>query len=162
MSVKKPCKISSDCFCYVCAYYVSPQQKKHKGIPETKFFTAYDTYFGMKMGDQYKSWALQFCCGSFRSILEGWMRGIRKCIPFAIPRIWREPTNHHDDCYFCMVNISKYKKQRTGKRLFIQVSLHLLRLSTMTQNCLFLNLLQRMLYHQPYRKMTMLILKLIH
>ena len=119
---------------------------------------AYETHFGMKMGDQDKSWAPHFCCGSCRSTLEGWMRGSRKCTAFANLRIWREPTNHHDDSYFCMVDISKYKK--TGKRLFIQVFLHLLRLSTMAQNCLFINLQQRMLYHQPHRKITMLILRL--
>ena len=112
----------------------------------------------MKMGDQDKSWAPHFCCGSCRSTLEGWMRGSRKCMPFANPRIWREPSNHHDDCYFCMVDISKYKK--TGKRLCIQVFLHLLRLPTMAQNCLFLNLQQRMLYHPLHRKITMLILRL--
>ena len=119
----------------------------------------YAAYFGMKMGDQDKSWAPHFCCGSCRSTLEEWMRESRKCMSFAIPRIWREPTNHHN-CYFRMVNISKYKKQRIGKRLFIQVYLHPMHLSTMTQNCLFLNLRQRMLYHQPHRKMTMLILRL--
>ena len=31
---------------------------------------------------------------------------------FAIPRIWREPTNHTNNCYFCMVDPSK---RRTGK-----------------------------------------------
>ena len=31
---------------------------------------------------------------------------------FAIPRIWREPTNHTNDCCFCMVDPSK---RRTGK-----------------------------------------------
>ena len=31
---------------------------------------------------------------------------------FAIPIIWREPTNHTNDCYFCMVDPSK---RRTGK-----------------------------------------------
>ena len=31
---------------------------------------------------------------------------------FAIPRILREPTNHANDCYFCMVDPSK---RRTGK-----------------------------------------------
>ena len=31
---------------------------------------------------------------------------------FAIPRIWREPTNHTNDCYFCMVDPST---RRTGK-----------------------------------------------
>ena len=117
MSLKRPCKISSDCFCYVCGYYINPRQMKHKIIPETKIFEAYEAYFGMKMGDQDKSWAPHFCCGSCRSTLEGWMRGSRKCMPFAIPRIWREPTNHHDDCYFCMVDISKYKKTKDRKKI---------------------------------------------
>ena len=31
---------------------------------------------------------------------------------FAIPRIWCEPTNPLNDCYFCMVDPSK---RRTGK-----------------------------------------------
>ena len=117
MSVKRFCKISSDCFCYVCGYYINPRQVKHKTIPETKFFKSYEAYFGMKMGNQDKSWAPQFCCGSCRSTLEGWMRGSRKCMPFAIPRIWREPTNHHDNCYFCMVDISKYKKTKDRKKI---------------------------------------------
>ena len=143
MSVKRPCKVSSDFFCYVCGYYISQRQKKHKVIPETKFFIAYEAYFGMKMGDQDKSWAPHFCCGSCRSTLEGWMRGSRKRMPFAIPRIWREPTNHRDDWW----TFPHTKRQRKEKRLFIQVFLHPLRLSTMAQNCLFLNLQQRMLYH---------------
>ena len=117
MGVKRPCKISSDCFCYVCGYYISPEQKKHKVVPETKFFIAFETYFDMKMGDQDKSSASHFFCGSCRSILEGWMRGSCKCMPFAIPRIWRETTNHHDDCHFCMVDISKYKKTKDRKKI---------------------------------------------
>ena len=52
-----------------------------------------------------------------RSTLEGWMRGNCKCMPFAIPRIWREPTNHHDDCYFSMVDISEYKKTKNRKKI---------------------------------------------
>ena len=69
------------------------------------------------MGGQDKCKATHFCCGSCRSTLEGWMRGSRTCMLFAIPRIWREPTNHHDDCYFCMVNISKYKKTKDRKKI---------------------------------------------
>ena len=117
MSLKKPCKISSDCFCYVCGYYINPRQMKHKIIPETKFFKAYEAYFGMKMGDQDKSWAPHFCCGNCRFTLEGWMRGSRKCMPFVIPRIWRKPTNHHNNCYFCKVDISKYKKTKDRKKV---------------------------------------------
>ena len=45
------------------------------------------------------------------------MRGSRKCMPFGILRIWREPTNHHDECYFCMVDISKYKNAKDRKKI---------------------------------------------
>ena len=45
------------------------------------------------------------------------MRGSRKCMSFAIPRIWREPITHHDDCYFCMVDISTYKKTKDRKTI---------------------------------------------
>ena len=90
MSVKRLCKISSVCFCYACGYYIIPKRKKQKVIPETKVFIAYVSYFGMKMGDQDKSWAPHFCCGSCRSTLEGWMRGSCKCKPFAITRTCRE------------------------------------------------------------------------
>ena len=38
-------------------------------------------------------------------------------MPFAVPRIWREPTNHVNDCYFCMVDISVYKKPQDRKKL---------------------------------------------
>ena len=45
------------------------------------------------------------------------MHGSRKYMLFAIPQIWREPTNHHDNCYFCMVDISKYKKTKDSKKI---------------------------------------------
>ena len=86
MSVKRPCKISSDCFCHVCGYYTSPEQKKLKVIPETKFFIAYETYFGMKMGDQDKSWAPHFCCESCRSTLEEWMPEVENVCHLPFPK----------------------------------------------------------------------------
>ena len=42
----------------------------------------------------------------------GWYRGEKRAMKFAIPRIWREPTDHSSNCYFCMVDPSKH---RTGK-----------------------------------------------
>ena len=76
----------------------------------------------IEIGDHDKSWAPHFCCGSCRSTLEGWIRGSCKCMPFAIPRIWREPINHQDNCYFCMVDISKYKKTK-GRKKFVHSSI---------------------------------------
>ena len=78
----------------------------------TKYWTAYRLYFGMDIGDQDKSWAPYVICGSCRSNLEGWLRGSGRVMSFAVPRVWKEPQNHHDDCYFCMINISKYRKVR--------------------------------------------------
>ena len=69
----------------------------------------------MSIGDQDQAWAPHEICGSCRCILEGWLRGSARIMPFAIPRVWREPQNHHNDCYFCMINIAKYRKVK-GRR----------------------------------------------
>lgn len=104
------CKLLPDNFCYVCGHYVSSKQLKYNIARDTKYYDAYNVYFGMPIGDQDKSWAPHIICKSCRSTLEGWIRGSKRCMPFAIPRIWREPSDHLNDCYFCMVDISKYKK----------------------------------------------------
>ena len=87
----------------------------------SKFCAAYTAYFGMAMlcvtTDQDNVWAPYVICGSCRSILEGWLRGTSKGMPFAIPRVWREPTNHHNDCYFCIVDISKAKSIKGRKNI---------------------------------------------
>ena len=42
-----------------------------------------------------------------------WSKGTRHHLTFGIPMIWREPRNHVDDCYFCLVNTSgRNKKNR--------------------------------------------------
>ena len=49
-------------------------------------------------------------CGTCRSNFDGWLRGDRHLMPFAIPGIWREPQNHKNDCDSCMVDISRFRK----------------------------------------------------
>ncbi|KAM5191561.1 uncharacterized protein ACMZJ9_000347 [Mantella aurantiaca] len=53
---------------------------------------AYKVYFGMPVGDQDKSWAPHVTCEYCKKTLEGWYRGEKRAMKFAIPRIWREPT----------------------------------------------------------------------
>ncbi|CAF4935123.1 unnamed protein product [Pieris macdunnoughi] len=36
---------------------------------------------------------------------------------FAVPRIWREPTDHIHDCYFCVVNPSKRRAGKNAKKI---------------------------------------------
>lgn len=104
----RKCKLPTSSFCYVCGYYTGPKQKKHKIVRETKFYVAYEAYFSRLIKNVGKTWVPEFCCGSCRSSLEGWLRGTRKCMPFAVPRIWTEPTNHYNNCYFCMVDINMF------------------------------------------------------
>ncbi|KAL6461702.1 hypothetical protein MHYP_G00298470 [Metynnis hypsauchen] len=73
---------------------------------------AYKAYFGMPVGDQDKPWAPHFTYEHCKKTLEGWYRGEKRAMHFAVPRIWREPTDHSTNCYFCMVDPSK---RRTGK-----------------------------------------------
>ena len=54
----------------------------------------------MKIGDQHKLGAPHVVRGTSRFNLEGWVRGERPSMPFAITRIWREPQNHVKDRYF--------------------------------------------------------------
>ncbi|GBN11927.1 hypothetical protein AVEN_98216-1 [Araneus ventricosus] len=78
---------------------------------------AYHLYFGCKIDDQGKDWAPHVCCRTCATTLSKWIHGKRKAMPFVVPMIWREPTNHIDDCYFCMVTLDSggvtKKKKRT-------------------------------------------------
>ena len=31
---------------------------------------------------------------------------------FGVPMVWREPKNHHDDCSFCMVDMSGWNQRK--------------------------------------------------
>ncbi len=36
----------------------------------------------------------------------------------ALPRIWREPTDHSTDCFFCMVDPSKRRSGKNAPAVF--------------------------------------------
>lgn len=106
------CVNSANNFCYICGEVTFAAQKKNIGATVKK---AYHLYFGCKIGDQDKDWAPHVCCRTCAVNLSQWLNGKRKAMPFAVPMIWREPSNHVDDCYFCMVppasgGITKKKK----------------------------------------------------
>ena len=49
------------------------------------------------------------------SLFVEWLRGEKRHMNFAIPRIWREPTDHSSNCYFCMVDPSKRRKGKNSQ-----------------------------------------------
>lgn len=106
------CVNSADNFCYVCGEVTFASQKRSITTMVKK---AYHLYFGCKIGDQDKRWAPHICCNTCATNLRQWLNRKRKSMPFAVPMIWREPTDHTSNCYFCMVppvgkGVSKKKK----------------------------------------------------
>lgn len=94
----RKCVNSVNNFCYICGEITFSSQKRNL-TPLVK--TAYQHYFGMKVGDQDKSWAPHICCNSCSVLLREWLKNKKRSMAFGVPMVWREPTNHIDDCYFC-------------------------------------------------------------
>jgi len=64
---------------------------------------AYEYYFGYKVRDKDNKWTPHMCCLYCATILREWLNNKERSMPFALPMIWREPTEHLTDCYFCIV-----------------------------------------------------------
>ena len=71
--------------------------------PVTK--KCYGHYFGCKVGDQDKGLAPHFCCVTCARRLAAWAKCSR-CMPLATPMVWRKPTDHVSDCYFCLTSMT--------------------------------------------------------
>lgn len=67
------------------------------------------------LGDEDKFWdthtVWKICVESLRQ----WTNQKRKCLKFRVPIVWRESKNHHDDCYFCSVNVKGFIRHKKGK-----------------------------------------------
>ena len=102
INMPRKCVNSLDAFCYMCGE-VTFKSQRWSFTPLIK--KCYEHYFGCKVGDQDKRWAPHFCCVTCARHLAEWANG-SCCMPFAIPMVWREPTDHALDCHFCLTSIS--------------------------------------------------------
>lgn len=109
-SARRSCKHDPDNFCYVCGVFLNVKSVKYTIVQGNLFCSAYKAYFGVQVGDQDKSWAPHVVCGSCRSTLESWYRGEKRKMKFGVPRIWREPTDHTNNCYFCKVVVTCHRR----------------------------------------------------
>jgi len=108
----RECVNSPDVFCYICGRFSTKEQR----LAITTFVKqCYHAYFGCKLGDQEKSWAPHVVCKTCVEDLRHWYKGDGKCMPFGVPMIWREPTNHVSDCYFCMTKVKGFSKKNKQK-----------------------------------------------
>jgi hypothetical protein len=95
------CLNSVDNVCYLCGEVTFAKQRK--AITTIVKNTCTHLYFGCKNSDQAKSCVPHICCRRCARDLSQWLNGKRNSMPFAIPMVWREPSNHASDCYFCRV-----------------------------------------------------------
>ena len=91
---------SPDNFCYICGEVTFASKKRNITAAVKK---AYHHYFGCKVGDQDKSWDPHYCCNKCATNLRQWLNKKRKSMPFAVPMVWRAPTDNSSNCYFCMI-----------------------------------------------------------
>jgi len=96
----RKCVNNPDNFCYIYGE-VTFASREFSITPTIK--KAYFLYFGCKVGDQNKKWAPHVCCTTCSSKLNARLNGKGRCMPFGVPMVWKVPSNHSTDCYFCMV-----------------------------------------------------------
>jgi hypothetical protein len=85
--------------------------KKHQYNITGFMRKVYYAYFGVKLGDQNKSWAPHKVCCAGVEDLRKWSTGKKKAFRFDVSMIWKEPKNHNDDCYFCCCDVKGYNSK---------------------------------------------------
>ena len=50
-----------------------------------------------------------------------WIQGKVSSIRFWVLIVWREPKNHHDDCCFCMVDMSGWNQRKKKKWYYLDI-----------------------------------------
>ena len=111
-SVRRQCSNSPDSFCYICGEYTTKSQRKNI----TEFVKqVYLAYFKVKLGGQDEPWAPHKVCKTCVEALRLWKNGKKRSLKFGVPMVWREPQNHHDNCYFCAVKLTGFNRHKKRK-----------------------------------------------
>lgn len=120
MMASRGCKRSADSFCYICGELMVERQKRNI---TTFVRQVYLAYFGIRVGNQNKTWAPHFVCQTCVEGLRRWSKGQQHAFRFGVPMIWREPQNHTDDCYFCSDGMSSTGFNAKNKKKIIYVDM---------------------------------------
>lgn len=62
-------------------------------------------YFGFAVANTDKLWVPNMFCNACRTKLYKWSMGEKVYFTFSLPMLWRNPKNHVNDCYFCLMNV---------------------------------------------------------
>jgi len=104
---RRLCVNHPDNFCHVCGQQSTRSPQDQCKNISRRLKTAYKHYFGCQLRDQDKTWAPHVCC----TVCYSGLNGKWKKMPFAVPMVWREPTNHHSDCYLFDEHCSIHKEE---------------------------------------------------
>ena len=107
-SKRRKCCYDPNIFCYICGCFTLPPQSRTINSFIKKLYLA---YFGVPLGDQDKSWAPHKVCTTCVKTWRSCSQGKNAKLKFGVPMVWREPKNHVDDCYFCLVNVKRFNKK---------------------------------------------------
>ena len=78
--MNKKCKNSPDRFCYVCGKVTFSDQQF---TITTLAKSLYSAYFGIRLGDQDKSFVPHICCKACDVALRHWNEGAANCMSFG-------------------------------------------------------------------------------
>jgi len=149
--MSRKCLNNPDNFCCICGE-VTFASKKCSITPTIK--KTYFLDFGCKVGEQDKKLTPHMCCTMCSSKRNAWVNGKERFMPFGVPMVWRVPSNHSTDCYFCMLpSIQNVMSMKKNQNLCIGIYHQQFGLCLMAMDFLFLNL--RTILLCTLRTMTM-------
>jgi hypothetical protein len=109
---RNTCKNNPDCFCNICGAYTF---KKFRLVVSDYVKQVYFENFGFNFDTRNKPWVPNMVCKPCIEVLRLWRNKKRPHFKYQTPMIWREPTNHIDDCYFCVVDVNGINKTNRSK-----------------------------------------------
>ena len=107
------CTIDVNNFCIVCGEFI-PQKKKFVFSDALKI--KYKQLYSIDTSSLDNSYTPKTICSRCRSVLNE----INKQV-FSKPMIWRSPTNHATDCFFCLTNVKGYNRKNKNLISYPQV-----------------------------------------
>lgn len=112
---RKICKNDPNYFCNICGEYTF----KNCRLSVSEFIKqVYFDYFGFALDTRDKYWVPHMVCKTCVESLRLWANKKRPHFKYQTPMMWREPSNHQDDCYFCVVDINGINKKNRSKWVY--------------------------------------------